>query len=61
LAGGFGVFGAGASISRNFPNLPAHNILKLKVQFWKIDSWDNEEARVFADGKIIWKQAFAYN
>lgn len=40
VLGGFGVFGAKASLSKTF-FLPAHSKLSIKFNFLKLDSWDN--------------------
>jgi hypothetical protein len=54
LFGGFNVFGTGAAITKVIGNIPIHNALRLRLQFWKIDSWDNEFARIYVDGVLIW-------
>lgn len=48
MFGGFNKFGARAVASKIF-ELPSHSLINLKLQFWKIDSWDNEEGYVFVD------------
>jgi hypothetical protein len=53
LLGGFNLYGKGARI-RNKLALPPHYRLKVKVNYWKIDSWDNERGSVSVDGKEIW-------
>ena len=30
----------------------------IKLQFWKIDFWDNEEFTIKIDGKVEYKKAF---
>lgn len=54
--GGFDVFGPGASITKVIGNLPLHNAMRLRLQFWKIDSWDNEFAKVVVDGFEVWSR-----
>ncbi|CAK94526.1 unnamed protein product (macronuclear) [Paramecium tetraurelia] len=39
MFGGFGKFGARAVASKAF-ELPPHSYINIKLQFWKIDSWD---------------------
>ncbi len=56
LFGGFDVFGAGATMTKSIGNLPSHNALRLRVQFWKIDSWDNEFAKIIVDGIEVWSR-----
>lgn len=48
MFGGFGKFGAGATATKVF-ELPPHHTIYLKLQFWKIDSWDNEEFYLWVD------------
>jgi hypothetical protein len=55
MFGGYGVFGVGAVISKVFSGLPSHNTMVVRMQFWKIDSWDSEIAFLYLDGKIIWQ------
>ena len=58
IFGGFDKFGPKTNVHQTFANLEGHTSLLLKLQFWAIDSWDGEEARVLVDGKIIWSQKF---
>jgi hypothetical protein len=37
-----------------------HNRLYLQLQFWQIDSWDNERASVLVDGVEVWGQNFQH-
>jgi hypothetical protein len=52
LVGGYGAFGKGATALKQL-NLPPHYKLKVNVQLWKIDSWDNEVMFVLVDG-FLW-------
>lgn len=49
MLGGHDVFGKGAKAVKTFNNLPAHNKMVVRLQFWKIDSWDNELAEILVD------------
>ena len=40
MFGGFGNFGKTAKVSKKF-ELPPHYRLKIKLTYFKIDSWDN--------------------
>jgi hypothetical protein len=40
--GGFNAFGRRATVAKTI-RLPPHYKLKIKVQLWRIDSWDNEK------------------
>lgn len=55
IFGGYGLFGKGAKIKKTF-NLPTHNSILIRLQFWKIDSWDKEYARVYVDGYLLWNK-----
>jgi hypothetical protein len=55
MFGGFNVFGTGAKIQKTFTGLPAHNTIIVRMQFWKIDSWDNEVGYLYLDGAVIWQ------
>lgn len=52
------MFGAKAYIEKVVSDLPLHNQLRLKMQFWKIDTWDNEWAQILVDGVVVWQQQF---
>lgn len=54
LFGGFNAFGNGVTITKTFASLPQHKGMNIKMQFWKLDSWDNEWAYMNADGNRIW-------
>ncbi|CAK64683.1 unnamed protein product (macronuclear) [Paramecium tetraurelia] len=60
MFGGFNKFGAKAVASKVF-ELPPHSLINLKLQFWKIDSWDNEEGYIFVDDQLVWSRKFQYN
>jgi hypothetical protein len=40
--GGYNKFGEGAMATKKM-KLPDHKRIRIKVQLWKIDSWDGEE------------------
>ncbi|CAD8105868.1 unnamed protein product [Paramecium primaurelia] len=61
LFGGFGKLGRKANLWKRFTNLPPHFQVKVKVQMWKIDSWDNELFLMEIDDQEKFRQAFAYN
>jgi hypothetical protein len=39
--------------------IPPHYKLKINVQLWKIQTWDNELMQVFVDG-FLWETKWAY-
>lgn len=61
MLGGYGKLGRKADLWKRFTNLPPHFSLLVKVQMWKIDSWDNEVFKVFVDDQLRFQQAFAFN
>lgn len=58
LFGGFNVFGANTYIKKTFSSLPVHQKLRIQVQFWKIDSWDDERASLLVNGQEVWSLNF---
>jgi hypothetical protein len=58
MLGGYGIFGAGASVTRTYSSLPVHNMIKLKIQLFKIDSWNNESAFISIDGTVVWTKSY---
>lgn len=59
MAGGYNVFGTKAIAKKTF-NLSGHKSLRLKVQLWKIDSWDYEELFIQVDGQIVWSKHYGW-
>ncbi|CAK58841.1 unnamed protein product (macronuclear) [Paramecium tetraurelia] len=53
---GYNAFGSRTTVSKIF-TLPPHFKINLQLQFWKIDSWDNEIAQVYVDQQIGWQLA----
>jgi large repetitive protein len=54
ILGGYTIFGSGASLNRNFSNLPPHTELNLSFDFIRIDSWDDETATLYVDSLPLW-------
>lgn len=48
MLGGFGNFGVGAVVFKQF-QMPPHYRVKVKLTFAKVDSWDNEEGFILID------------
>jgi hypothetical protein len=59
LVGGFNIFGVRASATKTF-DVPRHKRVRLMVQLWKIDSWDNEWFFVQVDGMKIYNQRLGF-
>jgi hypothetical protein len=59
MFGGFNVFGAKAAITKTY-NLPVHNKLAIRFQFWFIDSWDGEKAQLYVDNVLVWSQVYSH-
>ncbi|CAD8205527.1 unnamed protein product [Paramecium pentaurelia] len=57
LLGGQSLFGRDASVSLNF-DLPKHTKVRIKLEFWKFDSWDYEWFKVFANGIQVYQVSF---
>ncbi|CAD8162475.1 unnamed protein product [Paramecium octaurelia] len=60
LVGGTQLFAKDASITLNF-DLPRHTKIRIKLEFWKFDTWDREWFRVFADGTQVYEIQFGLN
>ncbi|KAM3137913.1 hypothetical protein pb186bvf_009994 [Paramecium bursaria] len=58
IFGGYGFFAKGAIANKLF-QLPPHSIVYLKVQFWKISTWDNEEFHIWVDDQHVFKKAYS--
>lgn len=52
--GGYNAFGKGTAASIVFKNLPKHNIVRLRMQILKVDTWDNEFIKVFVDDNLVY-------
>jgi len=46
-------------VRKTFELLP-HTVLRLELDFVKIDSWDREKAYIEVDGVRVWEQIFLY-
>jgi hypothetical protein len=57
MYGGYNNFGKGAKISKKI-DLPPHYRIKIKMTYFKLDSWDGHEGWVAVEGERIWKRAF---
>ena len=46
-------------VRKTFELMP-HTVLRLELEFVKIDSWGREEAFIEVDGVRVWEQTFLY-
>ena len=60
MLGGYNVFGSGAYVEKTFDlsGAPPHSVVRVELDFHKIDSWDNEWARLYLDGTQVWSRQF---
>lgn len=58
MLGGYNKFGRGAAVERFVNKLPVHSNIKVKLQLWKIDSWDDEFIYVTVDGQLMYTKSF---
>lgn len=58
MLGGYNKFGRGAAVERFVNKLPVHSNIKVKLQLWKIDSWDDEFLFVTVDGQLMYTKSF---
>ena len=58
MLGGYNFFGSGAYVEKTFDlsGVPPHSIVRVELDFYKVDSWDNEWARLYLDGTLVWTQ-----
>lgn len=42
-------------------NIPEHSRVRLLVQLWKIDSWDNEWLYINVDGVRLWERQLGFS
>jgi hypothetical protein len=61
LLGGYSVFGPRSALTRNVVKLPVHNVARIKVQIWKIDSWNGETFSIYADSVLVYKRVINGN
>ncbi|CAD8069667.1 unnamed protein product [Paramecium sonneborni] len=57
LFGGYGVFGKNTRVTKLF-QLPPHHSIQLRLEFWKIDSWDDEKFYIYLDQNEVFSQMF---
>ena len=59
MLGGSGVFGSGY-VEKIFDlsSTPAHDFVRIELNFFKIDSWDAEPARLYLNGELAWSRTF---
>lgn len=55
LVGGYSILGAGSSGRKTYTDLPDHTRLKLTIQLWKIDQWDNQDLILTADNQELYR------
>eukprot|EP01052_Picozoa_sp_SAG31_P022823 SAG31_NODE_1837_length_7126_cov_8.278497_6_plen_409_part_01 len=56
-----GPVGRGGYLSKTYSGLPAHETLRVELDFVRLDSWDNEQAAVFVDGSREWRATLNHN
>jgi hypothetical protein len=59
IVGGYNAFGRRATATKQI-RVPPHFKLKLQVQLWKIDSWDNEKMQIYVDG-FLWEARWGFS
>lgn len=53
ILGGYNKMGSGYTLVKTFSNLPSHSKIEISLDFFCIDSWDNEYFYVSVDNIII--------
>ena len=61
MLGGYQVFGSGVSTSKTYPfyGIP-HTTVRVSLDYFVIDSWDGEDARVSLDGSLLYDTTFTF-
>ncbi|CAK60849.1 unnamed protein product (macronuclear) [Paramecium tetraurelia] len=57
LVGGYSLLSKDSEIALTM-DLPKHIKVRVKVQFWKFDTWDNEWLQVYANGNRVYQEQF---
>ena len=59
ILGGYNIAGKGASVNKTYGlGAMPHDMLRLSLDFIKIDNWRGEEAQVLVDGVVVWSHKF---
>ena len=48
-----GPFGFGTTVQKTFNNIPLNSKIELSVGIWKLDSWDGEGVKVWANDVLL--------
>jgi hypothetical protein len=57
MYGGFSNFGKAAKVIKKI-DLPPHYRIKIKLTYFKLDSWDGHNGYIDVDGDRVWKRPF---
>lgn len=61
MLGGYNLFGSGATSSKTYDLLGVpHTELRVSLDYYVIDSWDNERAQVSVGGTLVYDVAFPF-
>lgn len=60
ILGGYGCFGRGTILTKSI-NLPPHDLLKIKIRYVFIDTWENEIIYIYIDDEDVLNSAYNYN
>ena len=52
LVGGYNAFGSKAKMSKSYTDLPPHYKVRVAISVYTIDSWDDEQFEIYADGRL---------
>ncbi|CAD8047707.1 unnamed protein product [Paramecium sonneborni] len=64
IVGGYGIVGAGSTIQGSFSNLPTHTTIKVQINVYYLQSWDEETASINVGGLVfyrMWDQNWGVN
>jgi len=55
LLGGYNAFGLKASAIKEINDLEAHEFITIDLEWWALDTWDNEYFYIYADGVKVYE------
>ncbi|MDH3978056.1 MAG: VPLPA-CTERM sorting domain-containing protein [Gammaproteobacteria bacterium] len=61
ILGGYATFGIGDVISKNYLVSGGESTINLEFDFYRIDSWDNEDFTVSANGEIVAQDTYGFS
>jgi len=61
MLGGYNAFGRDAFAEKDFDAPQPHSLVRIGFTFYKIDSWDDERARLHVNDDLVWEEAYIHH